>query len=136
MKKILYIVAILLIAVTPVMAVDLPPLFQGTSVSYVESTPYIGNVVAGDTTIVSVDSGKKFVLFRYDFKSEGDLTDLTQLQVGVTNVYAIKNALADNVYGENISIIPYVGADGEDVIINTPGAVYYNIAGTIISVGP
>jgi hypothetical protein len=64
---------------------------------------------------------------RYDFKPDQDITGTVNLQVGATNTYSINNSLADNVYGENLIPNFYEGADGEDLIINTPDDVRYNI---------
>jgi hypothetical protein len=136
MRNLITIIIMLLVLIVPAFAVDGPPIFQGTNAGFVASTPLVGNALAGDTIIVNVPAGQKYVLFRYDFKPQADQTGTTNLQVGVVNAYSIVNALADNVYGENIQSVPVVGADGADLIINTPSEVFYNIAGTIISVGP
>jgi hypothetical protein len=82
---------------------------------------------AGDTTVVSVGASETLRLMRVDFKPDEDITGPINIQVGSTTVYAIQNALADNVYGENLIPNFYQGALGEDLVINTPGNVRYNV---------
>jgi hypothetical protein len=86
-----------------------------------------GVASAGDTTVVAVAGGTTVKVFRYDFKPEGDLTGMVNLQAGVANIYAIKNALEDNVYGKNLIPNYNEGADGADLVINSSGSVRYNI---------
>jgi hypothetical protein len=110
-------------------------LFSGSSTG-VETTVIIGNAGEGDTTLVSVPAGSRYLLTRYDFKPAGaDTTGTTNLQIGSDNVYSINNALADNVYGKNLTPNYNIGADGEDLIINVPAGadIYYNIDGITVT---
>jgi hypothetical protein len=96
--------------------------FSGTS-SGISVTIVNGLAGAGDTTVASVAAGEVLRLMRFDFKPDADVTGIINVTVGSTNVYAINNALADNVYGENLIPNFYQGAAGDDLVINTPSAV-------------
>jgi hypothetical protein len=132
-RLLLVVVAILLLAgvaqgVTKVYPEDVigTETFSGTS-SGISMSVINGVAGTGDTTVVSVAAGSVLRLMRYDFKPDQDITGTVNLQVGATNTYSINNSLADNVYGENLIPNFYEGADGEDLIINTPDDVRYNI---------
>jgi hypothetical protein len=102
-------------------------IFSGQS-SGISMTIVNGVTSAGDTTVASVGTSETLRLMRIDFKPDADMTDVINIQVGATNTYSIKNALADNVYGQNLIPNFYQGALGDDLIINTSGVVRYNAA--------
>jgi len=93
----------------------------GISVSVVN-----GVAGAGDTTIASAGTSETLRLLRIDFKPDADVTGAINIQVGVANVYAINNSLADNVYGMNLIPNFYQGNLGDDLVINAPADVRYN----------
>jgi hypothetical protein len=101
-------------------------LFSGTSNGV--STSFVNGVAsAGDTTAVTVPAGSTLRLMRMDFKPDADMTGVVNIKIGSTVVYAIKNAVADNVYGKNLSPNFNIGSAGDDLIINTSALVRYNI---------
>lgn len=100
-------------------------LFSGTSTG-ISSSFVNGLSAAGDTTAVSVAAGETLRLMRVDFKPEADITGTVNVMVGSTVVYAINNALADNVYGKNLNTNFNIGSAGDDLVINGPAAVRYN----------
>jgi hypothetical protein len=148
MRTYLAVMFILTVILVPLFGVDIA---QGVSEVYpkanegtftVDGTVNVGNTItttgfgmtaingvatAGDTTVVSVAGGSTIKVFRYDFKPDQNITGTVNLQVGATNTYSINNSLADNVYGENLIPNFYEGASGENLVVNTPDAVRYNI---------
>lgn len=101
-------------------------LFSGTS-DGISTSVTNGVAAAGDTTIVTVASGDTLRVMRLDFKPDADITGTINIQIGSTVIYAINNALADNVYGKNIGSNFNIGSVGEDLVINAPANVRYNI---------
>jgi len=85
-----------------------------------------GVAAAGDTTIASASAIQTLRLMRVDFKPDANITGTINIKVGSTVVYAITNALADNVYGMNLIPNFYAGAAGDDLVINTPATTRYN----------
>lgn len=100
------------------------PIFQATTG---QNYAFINGLAsAGDTTVVAVTNSQVLKLKRIDFKPDASVTGTINIKIGSTVVYAIHNAVVDNVYGKNLNLDYNEGVLGGDLVINSPAVVRYN----------